>query len=428
MTLPWMDRSAKRLRIYLGESDQWRGQPLYAVLLEKFKQEGLAGATVMRGVAGFGAHSRIHTAAILRLSQDLPLVVEVVDRAEKIEQAMQIVTEMVREGLATVEDVDVLLYTQRNFHPLPVDQPVATIMTHDPVRVRADEVALEAWKRMLTASIKALPVVDADGHVVGILSEDDLVERAGLTGRLAIAKQLSIVDLSAEFEILRKGRQTVSAVMSQPVITIQPQEGIGAAAERLSQHEITRLPVVDMDGRILGIVSRLDILRTVLNLPETQAGFVEPTSPGPNELPAVQEVAAVMERALVKRSILVKDDSDLPALLWAFVSTREHRLIVVDRQGNPLGIVTDSDVIRRIQPQHRKGVIAALRGQDRAPEIHVTARELMSPGVETVLPEVPVVEAVRRMMVAQRKWLVVVDDQGKAIGLIDRAIALAALI
>ena len=92
---------AKRLRIYIGDSDQWRGKPLSAVLLEQLKQEGLAGATVFRGVAGFGAHSRIHTAAILDLSTDLPIVIEVIDTPEKIQHALEVVSPMIREGLIT---------------------------------------------------------------------------------------------------------------------------------------------------------------------------------------------------------------------------------------------------------------------------------------------------------------------------------------
>ena len=78
-------KNTKRLKIYIGESDLWRGKALYMVLLETLRKTGLAGATITRGIAGFGARSRIHTAAILRLSEDLPLVIEVIDSAEKIE-------------------------------------------------------------------------------------------------------------------------------------------------------------------------------------------------------------------------------------------------------------------------------------------------------------------------------------------------------
>lgn len=100
----------KRLRMYLGESDRWHGRPLYEALVLRAREEGLAGATMLRGMMGFGAASRIHTAKILRLSEDLPIVVEIVDAAERIDAFLPVVDEMVREGLVTVERVEVILY------------------------------------------------------------------------------------------------------------------------------------------------------------------------------------------------------------------------------------------------------------------------------------------------------------------------------
>ena len=101
---------AKMLKIYIGESDRWRGKPLATALVERLRAEGMAGATVLRGVEGFGAASRLHTAHILRLSEDLPLVVEVIDSPERIARVLPIVDEMVGGGLVTVIDVEVVQY------------------------------------------------------------------------------------------------------------------------------------------------------------------------------------------------------------------------------------------------------------------------------------------------------------------------------
>ncbi len=98
------------LRIYLGESDKHDGRPLYQWLVEQARAHGLAGATALRGLCGFGAHSRMHSAKILRLSSDLPVVVEIVDQAERIEAFLPVVDGAVAEGLATVERVDVRFY------------------------------------------------------------------------------------------------------------------------------------------------------------------------------------------------------------------------------------------------------------------------------------------------------------------------------
>ncbi len=100
------------LRVFIGESDRHHGRPLYEVIVEMARTEGLAGATVLRGTLGFGANSRIHTAKVLRLSEDLPMVVEIVDTTEKLVPFLQKLDAIVTEGLITVEKVRVLAYRQ----------------------------------------------------------------------------------------------------------------------------------------------------------------------------------------------------------------------------------------------------------------------------------------------------------------------------
>jgi PII-like signaling protein len=98
------------VRIFFGESDRWHHQPLDAALLERLRREGFAGATVFRGVAGFGANSVVHTTHLLDLSSDLPMVIEVVDTEEHVERLLPILEEMVDDGLVTIEKVRVIRY------------------------------------------------------------------------------------------------------------------------------------------------------------------------------------------------------------------------------------------------------------------------------------------------------------------------------
>jgi PII-like signaling protein len=102
------------LRIFIGESDRHGHHPLYESLVLKARQSGLAGATVLRGVMGFGKHSVLHTAKILRLSEDLPMVVEIVDSLEKIERFLPLLDSMIGDGLVTLEKVRVLHYRAGN--------------------------------------------------------------------------------------------------------------------------------------------------------------------------------------------------------------------------------------------------------------------------------------------------------------------------
>jgi PII-like signaling protein len=98
------------LRIFIGESDKHAGTPLHEWIVRQAREHGLAGATVLRGVSGFGAHSRLHTVKILRLSEDLPIIIEIVDTREKIEAFLPIVDSAIPEGLATLEKVQIRLY------------------------------------------------------------------------------------------------------------------------------------------------------------------------------------------------------------------------------------------------------------------------------------------------------------------------------
>lgn len=101
---------AKLLRVFIGESDKYEGRPLYQAIVERARQRELAGATVLRGYLGFGANSRIHSARIMRLSEDLPMVIEIVDEPERIAAFAAELDGMIGEGLVTMEKVEVVIY------------------------------------------------------------------------------------------------------------------------------------------------------------------------------------------------------------------------------------------------------------------------------------------------------------------------------
>jgi PII-like signaling protein len=134
------------LRVFIGEADRFGSRPLHQALVERARAEGVAGATVLRGIEGFGASSRVHTTRILRLSEDLPVIVEVVDTEERIQGLIPIFEEMLSDGLMTLERAEVLLYRGRGGD----DGPTATV-----VRDRL---------RILTEQVSALDG-SVDGHV-----------------------------------------------------------------------------------------------------------------------------------------------------------------------------------------------------------------------------------------------------------------------
>ena len=108
-----LEGEGQLLRIFIGESDRWHGKPLYEAIVRRVREEGLAGATVVRGIEGFGASSHMHTSRILRLSEDLPVVIEIADTKENIDRILPVLDEMVGEGMLTLEKVHVVKYRAR---------------------------------------------------------------------------------------------------------------------------------------------------------------------------------------------------------------------------------------------------------------------------------------------------------------------------
>ena len=107
-------REGKLLRIFIGEQDKWQGKPLYEAVVQLARQEGLAGATCLKGFLGYGAKSHLHTAKLLRLSEDLPIVIEIVDSEEKIQALLPKLDPMIGDGLITLEKAEVLVYRAKS--------------------------------------------------------------------------------------------------------------------------------------------------------------------------------------------------------------------------------------------------------------------------------------------------------------------------
>ena len=108
-------------RIYIGESDTWEGRPLYEAIVHRLRERGIAGATVLRGIEGYGKRSHLHTTRILRLSEDLPVIVEVVDREDRLRAVLPELDAMVTDGMITLEPVEVIVYRAVDIERVPLD-------------------------------------------------------------------------------------------------------------------------------------------------------------------------------------------------------------------------------------------------------------------------------------------------------------------
>ncbi len=407
----------KRLIIYIGEADSWRGRSLYMSILETLRKGSIAGATVTRGLAGFGAHSRIHTWRIERLSTDLPVIITVVDTPENIEKALRLVRPMVREGLITLEDVEIVKYTHRYLHPLPAERPVSEIMTRDITTVTPDTPALRVVELLLDKLFKAVPVIDQDQRVVGIITEDDLLERAGMPTRLAVASRLEVDDLR-DFLAQVSREKAARDIMTQPVYTVRDSEALGYVAQEMVGRNLTRFPVVDAGGRLVGMVSRLDILRAVAGSAEQ----AQEQAPVPRQ---GQTLSEIMTPVLPS----VYGDDDLVDVLEQMLESDVHYVVVLDEQDRAIGVITEGDLVARVAPAMRRSMLRALAERVLGTGVlreRASARDVMSREVLSASQEMTVPEAVALMLREGRKRVVVVDSAGHPIGIVDRQTLLAA--
>jgi CBS domain-containing protein len=406
---------ASKVTVYIGESDKWGRKPLYAAILEMLRAEDCAGATVTRAIAGFGAHSRIHTASLVDLSADLPLIVEWVDNPARVERVMLRLREMVTEGLITVQEVEVVTYSHRRLRELPAEAPVHDVMSRELHTVRADTPLAEAVELLLDKAYRALPVVDEAGRIVGILTEGDLLSKAKLLATSA-QRELTQTEIARELRQLQQAGHTVGAVMTPQPVTVPREATVAQAVGLMVEHDIKRLPVVDVNGNLVGMVSRVNVLRALSQPPVAE---VPRQTPPPGQ--HVRVGAMMMSQAPAVRA-----DASLAEVVDLLVSHSRRRVVVVDETRHVVGIITDGDLIRRATGAEREGIVQSLTRRlpvGRADPFQLsqrTAAEMMTSPVVTVTPETSLLKALRLLLAHQIKRLPVVDEAGRLVGMVGR--------
>ncbi len=414
--------TATKVMIYLGESDRWGQKSLYMAILEMLKAEDCTGATVLRGLAGFGAHSRIHTASIVDLSSDLPLVIEWVDDPARVARVMPRLTEMVAEGLITCEQVEVVTYSHRGLRALRAAAPVRDLMSREARTVTPATPIADAVEMLIGKTYRSLPVVDESRRIVGILTDGDLLARLGLPDA-SVLSALTAAELGRELDALRRSGQTVAELMVSPVVTVPEDAAIVDAMRVMAAHGIKRLPVVDQSDRIVGVVSRVDVLRAMA---QPLAREAPERGLPPGHYTRVKDV-------MVADVPTVQSATPLNMVVDLLVNAAQRRIVVVDAQRHVLGIITDGDLLKRASAAERAGLLQAFArrlaggGEATIDLAKRTAGEVMTANPITVAPETPLLDALRLLLQHKIKRLPVVDAGGQLVGLVGRGLILQAL-
>jgi CBS-domain-containing membrane protein len=374
---------------------------------------------VTRGIAGCYESGELATGRLEILSFNMPVRISIVVPAAESEQVVDELDGMLNDGILSLHDLNVLSHrTQNTFFPRQL--MVRDVMTVEPKTVGPDTPLDEAAELLLSSVFTGLPVVDKHNRPIGVLTQGDLIRKGGLPLRLGL---LAESGQNRRKTLLKQiaSRRAVE-VMSSPAALIDEDKLLTEAVELMLDKGVKRLPVVNGKGRLSGIVSRLDIFRTVMReTPDWNAFTNQQIHVG-----AIKRVGDILRRDVhtvstettVSEVIRVIDHNDI------------QRVAVVDAEGKLLGLISDRDLLRYFKPAHKgiwnllakvKGVFEQEEGTDFQQRIHeTTAGEVMNTKLTTVQNDMLIEEAITLMIDKGLKRLPVIDSDDRFQGMISR--------
>ena len=404
--------AVKIMKIFLGEAARFKGRPLHEAIVEEARQRGMAGATVSRGLMGFGASSLLHTSKILRLSEDLPIMVEIVDTPERIDAFVPVADAMVDEGSIVVCEA------QGIFH-LPLR--IRDVMTANVATVTPETPLAQVVDLLLRREIKAVPVMDGKS-VAGIITGGDLLSRGGMPLSLDLQCALPTAMRDEHVRCLDFGDLSAADVMTSPVQTLNIKTKVPEALRLMAKGGMKRLPVVADDGSLLGIVSRADVLR-VMGRVSAAAGHLDVLPDG---------MRACASDVMYRSVPTARPDTPLAVVLEQLVASPLRRVVVVGEDGRIQGIVHDRDLLQHFARLNAPGGLARLidllsRSKAGVEELDGVAGDVMATGVISVLPDMPLSEVLRTLLERSIKRVAVADESGRLLGMVDRDSVLKSL-
>src|SRR6266446_4244590 len=422
---------AKRIRVYVSENEVIGHKRAPYAILDWLRREGAAGVTLIRGMAGVGASGRLNADLTPDLGPHTPVIVEWIDAPDRIERLLPRLRELIGCGLMTGEDTEILLYKPHMIRDsVPITVTAKEVMSRDVLSVTPDTPLRKVIELIEGKVYRAVPVVE-DGRPIGMITNLDLAEHGGLFVRVELLGALTDAERAAELDRISRENRTARDLMTPNPVTVPENATLAEVADVMAHRRLKRLPVVDANGKLVGIISRLDLLRTVAE--RFPATGDEPQLAGlRGDLP--------LARVMRKDVPVLHPDTPLPEVMQAVVSTRLNRALVVDADRRVVGIVTDEELLDRVTPSMRTSALRSL--MHRLPLSHVGKAEMevehhsrAKKAADLMLTDVAIAredqllrEAIAPMMKAPHKLVAVVDKDGRLVGALDRADILRGLI
>ncbi|MDD3928063.1 MAG: DUF190 domain-containing protein [bacterium] len=412
------------IEIFTSEGAMWQGKPLTTAVVNYVADQKIAlRCIVFRGLAGCYENGEIAVQDIVILSLNMPVKVEIILPTTQLEAVLPHIEEMVQDGIVSVRDAGVRFFRSRK-HLIPKHLKVRDAMTPSPKAVGPATPVADVIRLLLSSPFNGLPVIDSDGRVIGIITQKDLIKRAGMPLRLGLLAEMDEMDKEGlESFIGNAASKTAAEIMTSPAVTVKEDTYLSDAVEIMLGHSLKRLPVVDNTGKLTGILARIDVFRVIAR----EVPHWQKMATCEVDVRGLHYVSDIVNRGMHT----VHPGASLDEVADAIAGSDGQRVVVVDEAGCLLGIISDKDLLRALSG-HKPGLWDYLlsklsfteTGQEHKELIKDikagTADEIMKTDVISVHPDTTIDEAINLMVDKGLKRLPVVDAQGEFQGLISR--------
>ena len=409
------------IEIFTSEEVRFDGKQIQDAVVQYVLDLKIAARCIVsRGIQGCYESGEIATQKILDLSYHMPLKIEVVLPSPELENVLPKIEEMVGEGIVGLRDLEISVYKTKK-HLFPRHLKVKDIMTVSPQTVTPDTTLHDVTKILLSSIFTGIPVVDTENRPIGIITQGDLIYRAGLSMRLGL---LSVCDPQVLSDSLKPlVSRPAKEIMSQPATCIGEDQFATDAVNLMLEKNLKRFPVINKQGSITGILSRLDIFRTIMReCPDWKAFECRQI-----QVKNLKTVSDIMRRD----THTVSPETSLEEVIRIIDSNDIQRVAVIDDNGIFLGLIADRDLLTAFSEKtcgiwnffmskipfaerrrRHQDVIQCLQSG--------TAAEIMKTDLVIVDEDTPLHNALTLMTQKALKRLPVIDKDGKFKGMISR--------
>ncbi|MFZ5799415.1 MAG: DUF190 domain-containing protein [Thermodesulfobacteriota bacterium] len=412
----------RMIEIFTNEEARWQGSPLADAVVQYIhdRKAGMR-CLVTRGMQGCYENGEIATERLVILSYNMPVRITIVAPIAEVDRVLPEIEKMVTDGIVTVQELAVVAHKTRS-SIFPRHIRVLDIMTASPSKVTITTPLNDVVRLLLSSVFTGVPVVDKEDRPVGVITQNDLIYKAGLPMRLGLLAVSSDDTLAAVLASLAEKK--TRDVMTTPALCIREDRLAVDAVELMLENEMKRLPVVDVDGRLTGILSRLDIFRAIMKEAPDWKSFREQQI----EVDNIRLVSDIMRRD----SLTARPETTVEDVIQMIDANDIQRVAVVDGEGRFLGLIFDRDLLVAFSATHYEGIwgyfVSKISFSERGRKYREfrellrarTAAEVMQKDIVTIGETATLDEAIRLMTDKGFKRLPVLDSQGRFRGMISR--------